>query len=479
MKELKKVLAILLCLCMCLSLLVGCANKSDAPAVESEAPAKESNSSEEPASSTEPADSEDKQEESIAGQEIVMWTFLDPVAGTSGRETALAKMIESFESETGAKVVVEPVEHSTLPAKFLAAHNAGNAPDIIWVTVSELGNCINQGALEPLDNLFMADWTEEEWADADTPAFRGGVSNEGLHYQLPFSVNCIAMIYRSDLLEAAGYDVGDGSAFEDWDEFKDAVANLTVEKDELTGAKRYGYGSVFPASGGDTILVSNMLLDKTGKLWNEDGTAAWANEAGVSGVNLITDLYSGGYMSDTALTDTIENLYEDFKAGKYAMINGPSTRLQNLIAGASFDPTTIRMMPYPSDSEEYSASVLGGWCAGVWSGSENKVAAGLFLEHMFYNDYLWVTEGGQPPVLRSTEAKLEEAGFFDDPANLYVRDISNCIANATVAQPTDYSISGWKNDVNNAMQEIMVNGVDVMDALSAAEASFNERNCDD
>lgn len=414
--------------------------------------------------------------ENIAGQEIVMWTFLDPVSGTTGRETALAKMIEQFEAETGAKVTVEPIEHSTLQAKFLAAHNVGNAPDIVWITVGQLGGCIQAGALEPLDALFMNDWTAEQWADADSIPVKSGVTEDGVHYQLPFSVNSICLIYRADLLEEAGYTFEGTETFENWAEFCKAAETLTVEKDELTGAKRYGYGGVYPASGGDPNIGINMLLGVNGSLIHEDGTANFANEAGVNAIAMIKDLYDRGLLSSTCVTDTIENLYEDFKAGKYAMITGPSTRLANIIEGASFDPSTIRMMPYPCDNGDLSPAMLGGWCAGVWSGSENKTAAGKFLEFMFLNDYLWVTEGGQPPVLASTVDRLESEGFFDDPTNNYVRNIMTCVTQATTPLPTDHLITGYAGDLNYAAQEVLVNGADPMDALKEAEELFNERN---
>ena len=417
-------------------------------------------------------------EEGIAGQEIVMWTFLDPVSGTSGREIALAKIIEAFEAETGAKVTVEPVEHSTLQAKFLAAHNVGNAPDIVWVTVTQLGTCIKNGALAPLDDLFMNDWTEEQWADADSMPVKSGVGEDGLHYQLPFSVNFIALIYREDLLAEAGYKFSDTETFPSWAEFCEAIKKLTVEKDELTGAKRYGYGGVYPASAGDPNLVVNTLLGVYGSMIKDDGTANFANEAGVGAVEMIRDLYSEGYISSTAVTDTIENLYEDFKAGNYAMITGPSTRLANIIAGASFDPSTIKIMPYPSDNGDFSPSMLGGWCAGVWSGSAHKEAAGKFLEYMFLNDYLWTTDGGQPPVLASTIEKLDAEGFFEDASRNYIRDVMNCVTKATLPPPKDFSISGYQGDLNNVVQEVLVNDADIMEALEAAEESFNERNLD-
>ena len=403
---------------------------------------------------------------------IKMWTFLNPESKTDGRGMALAKMVKEFEKNSGNKVVVESMDYTTIAAKFLAATNAGNAPDIIWVSVSDIGNVISQGVLEPLDNLFMKDWTKQQWADADTAAFHEG-ETDGMHYQLPFSANYIGLIVRSDLLKAAGYSI-DG--FKDWNEFREACAKLTVEKDARTGTKRYGYGSAYPTSGGDTMIISNLLLDKNGKIWEKDGRAAWANDAGVKAVELVKGLYSKGYMSTTALTDTVNQLYEDFKSGKYAMINGPSSRLGNIYSGASFDPATIHLIPYPSDTVKYAPSILSGWCAGVWEGSSCKQAAGKFLEYMFLADADWVMMGKQPPLLRSTGAKLEAAGFYADGTNNYVKDIINCINNASFAQPTDISISGWKNDLDIVFQNVLANGMDPLKALQKAEKDFNERN---
>lgn len=41
--------------------------------------------------------------------------------------------------------------------KFLAAHNAGNAPDIIWVVTDFLGDAIGSGSLASLNDLFIKD----------------------------------------------------------------------------------------------------------------------------------------------------------------------------------------------------------------------------------------------------------------------------------------------------------------------------------
>src|SRR5690349_3399799 len=87
---------------------------------------------------------------------VTMWTFLDPVK-TSGREVALKSMIDAFEKANPTiKVKVEPQVFSELMAKFLAAHNTGSAPDIIWVNTENMGALMKSGAAADLNELITS-----------------------------------------------------------------------------------------------------------------------------------------------------------------------------------------------------------------------------------------------------------------------------------------------------------------------------------
>ena len=120
---------------------------------------------------------------------IRMWTFLDPTNTTNGRSVALQKMIDRFEEENpGVKIVVEPQQWDTMTGKFMAAATTGEAPDIMWCARDELFGVLNAGLLEPLENLFMADWTEEEINDVDDGFFRFG-ERDGKHYTLCLNKN--------------------------------------------------------------------------------------------------------------------------------------------------------------------------------------------------------------------------------------------------------------------------------------------------
>ena len=133
-----------------------------------------------------------------------MWTFLDPEAD-NGRSKALKQMIETFESENpGIKIVVETQDWEQMTPSFCRTCG-GQCADIIWCIMDEMGAALDLGALEPLENLFLKSWTEEEIADIDDSFFNFGV-RDGKHYQITHSRNYyMAMYYRADLFEEKGW----------------------------------------------------------------------------------------------------------------------------------------------------------------------------------------------------------------------------------------------------------------------------------
>lgn len=406
------------------------------------------------------------------GITLRMWTFLDP-SKTSGREKALKQILDGFEKEYKIKVIVEPQVWDVMTSKFFAANNAGNAPDIQWVNMDDMGTAIKQKTLVPFEDLFMKDWTPEQLADVEGSFWDYG-SVDGKHYQMGFSRNYIGIIYREDILKEAGYTV----PFKNWDEFREAAKKLTVEKDSITGIKRYGFGAGLSLDKCDPWFISNMLLAEKGSLFGADGKAAWANDTGVKAVNLFTDMMNADKsIPESVVTQSPEDIYKDFSSGKYAMINGGSVRIEKLQGDCVFDPNTIQIMPFPSyEDGKASPAAITGWSVGVWSGSKYKQEAGKFVEYMFSpkSDKLWVEEGGQVPMNKSTLELSKD--FLSNPAKRYLTDTANCLQNAAWVQPTDFTLTGWRSDFCQAMQDITTKKVEPMKALQDAEKAFNERN---
>lgn len=465
-KRVKQCTSLILVMLMATALVTGCGSSADSSTPQM--PDSSISSADDSANAaTTAADT------SVSGEEQIvrMWTFLDPEAD-NGRSKALKQIITTFEAENpGVKIVVEPQDWEQMTPKFFAAHAAGNAPDIIWCIMDEMGAALDLGALEPLENLFLKDWTEEEIADIDDTFFNFGV-RDGKHYQITHSRNYMALYYRADLFEDKGLEVP-----KTWDEFVEVCKELT-EVDPDTGIMRYGFGQAFNVDQVDPQIMTTRLLETQGNLFTDDGKANWANAAGEEALKFQLDCINEyGITPEAAINLTGEELFTEFSAGKYAIISGGVVRMTTVRADVPFDPSAVQVMLYPSvDGNSHAPGTINGWCVGVWSGSKVKEAAGKFVEAMMSpeSDELWVTLGGQLAVRKSTVENLSD--FYQNPDNHYLTIVAEGIANAGWPQPTDYPVSSWKNDLNNAAQKVLVDKVSIPEALSSVANDFNERN---
>jgi multiple sugar transport system substrate-binding protein len=390
---------------------------------------------------------------------IRMWTFLDPTNTDNGRSVALKQMMDEFEAENpGVKVVVEPQDWTTMTAKFMAAATTDMAPDLMWCARDELYGVLNAGALEPLENLFMKDWTAEEINDVDDGFFQFG-ERDGKHYTLTLNKNCTGLFYREDLLEAAGLEVPTT-----FDELYDAAVALTGK--EESGIDRYGLGMSFSTESNDAQAIINWLLQENGDLFNDDGTANWANDAGVAAIEWTQKCIDDGVTPSESVNTTIEDIYTEFAAGKYAMAIASAVRLANLRETASFDGSTIQFAPLPG------ATIIDGWFVGVWSGSPHKEEAGKFLEKMYSpeSDLKWIELGGQAPNRKSTVESLE---ITDE--NKYMEAMLQAFGEGWLPSNTEAYV-GWKLDLNYPIQSVLTDGTDPMKALQDAEKIFNTDN---
>lgn len=255
----KKLLAILLAMVMLVSM-VACAAAEPATPTEPKAAA---NTGDE-------AEPDDVQKE----VNLRMWTFLDPANPTNARAEVLGDLIAEFEAANpGVTVTVEPQDYTMLSSKFFAAHQTGEAPDIIMIMPVDLGQAMSIGCLEPLENMFMSEWSEEEIADFSNAIFNS-TDDAALHYCFPMFMNLYSILYRSDLFEAKGIE----PKFETWDELFEAAKKLTFVDEN--GNQVYGLGSAYSLDVTEPQnFLSLSLVSQEGSMFKElhrkSLTACW------------------------------------------------------------------------------------------------------------------------------------------------------------------------------------------------------------
>ncbi len=406
-----------------------------------------------------------------SAQTIRMWTFLNP-AGNAPREKALAEIIANFEkANPGAKVSVEPQVWDQMTPKFLAAAQQGTAPDIVWVITDLLGDAIKSGSLADLNKLFVDKWSADRKKD-NAGAYWDLCQVDGKQYCMFQSRNYVGLYYRPDLLKEAGIDP---DKLTTWPAFIDAAKKLTA-KDSSGAVTRYGFGQAWSEAQPDPQIVIPYMLAKQGDLFDAQGRGRFATPAGIEGLTLQTDMVTKHEVTPKLVTSwTVDDLYEQFSAGRVAMITGASVRVSTLQARMGKDK--VGFMLYPGvDGKPHSPGVMAGWAVGVWSKGKNVDLAGKFVEYMggAEADKIWVNMGGQTPGLASTPATMPQ--FFADPANAYLAVAGKGSATAGWLAPIAFSVGGYRQALNKAAQEVVTNGLSPKEALERAERDFNRRN---
>lgn len=404
-------------------------------------------------------------------QSLRMWTFLNPT-GNAPREKALAEIIAAFEkANPGAKIEVETQVWDQMTPKFLAAAQQGTAPDIVWAITDLLGDAIKSGALADLKPLFVSNWSPEQVKD-NAGAYWDLCNVDGKQYCLFTSRNYIGLYYRKDVFKEAGIDP---ASLTTWPAFIDAAKKLTV-KDAGGSVTRYGFGQAWSESQADPQIMTAYLLGKQGTLFDEKGRGRFATAAGVEGLSLQTEMVTKHEVSPKqAATWTSDDLYEQFSAGRAAIITGASVRVSTLQARMGADKVGFMLFP-GSDGKPHSSGVMAGWAVGIWSKGKNMALAGKFVDFMNgpEADKIWVVKGGQTPALASTPKTLPD--FFADPANEYLAVAGKGSATAGWLAPIEFSVGGYRQALNKAAQEVVINGVTPQAALERAERDFNRRN---
>ncbi len=404
---------------------------------------------------------------------VRMWTFLNPNGEKlTLRNLALRKIIDGFESQNkDVKISVEPQQWDIMTAKFYAAHAANNAPDIAWLLVDEFAEALKLGALTDLESLFVNRWSTADVEDVRDSTWDYG-SQGGKHYAICLSRNLTpAIVYRKDLLQQNGISV----PIKTWDDFIAAAQKLTG-RDPKTGIQRWGFGQAFLTGKVDVPLYFSMMLSEQQDVFTNDGKANWSTAAGIKALRLSVDMIKKYKITpETSISISSEDLYSEFISGKYAMITGTAVRIPTLRQQASaFSGSDIDLMLLPGwDGKGHSLAGVSGWCVGVSSKSKVKQQAGAFLEFMSNreSDKLWLLEGGQIPIRKSTVSALPD--FFGKPENKYISLAAEGIANFSWAPPKEFSISGYREALCLAVQDIITNNTPIETALQKGVAEFN------
>jgi len=186
------------------------------------------------------------------------------IVGNPQMEDIASLTPELFTADTGIEVNYTILEEQTLREIVTRDVGAGGEQfDVVMIGMFEAPQFGANGWLNDL-NTFAAD-TPEWNGDDIIPAVRGGLSFEGSLYAAPFYAESSFVMYRQDLLEAAGQTMPDAPT---WDEV--AAIARAVDSDDVAGICLRG-----KPGWGDLGAAFTTVLNTFGGTWwtaNDDGS---------------------------------------------------------------------------------------------------------------------------------------------------------------------------------------------------------------
>jgi len=443
----KKILALLLALCMIFAL-AACGQQA-APA---EQPAAEEPAAEEPAAEApaaeEPAADEITLDVIICqyGPNTQEWFLGSGMNGTN--------FVDKFEAENpGIKLNLEVVSWNDVYTVVDTRIAAGNAPDILNIDV--FANYATDGLLLP-----VSEYCPEELYNDFFPSFIAQSVIDDTVWAVPDLASARAMFYNVDMLNEVGVEVPTT-----WSELED-VSQAIID---FYNGEVYPWGVDMTTDEGQAAFAY-YTWGNGGGFVDADGNWAVNSPENVEAIKFAVDLVNKGFTNPNPATQTRYDLQDMFAAGKMAMLIAPN-QLPTYVAdkGGTINMATANI-PAADGKTSSSVGVMDRIMAFKDDSAPDQAARneaiGKFLT-FFYNpeNYVgWVSMEGFLPAVNSAVEALVAA---DPSFEAWLDVLGGCQFYPTAKAEWDQVKQGVI-----AAEQAALTGADVQAELDALQAQL-------
>ena len=343
---------------------------------------------------------------------LMWWQDVDKV------QEAWFSEFKRFEAETGIHVEVEVLGFSDMYKKLTIAF-ASKSPeyDVLYTVPQWLNAYASKGFLEPLNDRITADLEElyvQGWKDP--------LSYDGKIYSLPKTIGPRIVYYNKEIFKEAGVEEPPVS----WNEL------LNIAKTISNNTDHDGFVYYFNGTG-SYYLMAMLLNGSGGKMFTEDGAAAFNGPKGIKAVKFLKELFS--YMPKSSLQWENTRLSNEYFLKGDAGITFAQSKLWNNIN----DEETSNVKGkcgyaiVPGDGEENMRSGT----RTVWEGlaiskfSKNKDAAWEFIK--------WATTN-----LEHTQKIFDVPGFVPPLKEFFKYNAENLVLK-TILEQISYPGETWES----------------------------------
>ena len=270
-------------------------------------------------------------------EQLLIWSYYETEAQANG----LDKLTASFnESQDKYQVSWEYVPMTEFEKKISRAYTEQELPDVVIIDNPDMKKFIQLDMFEDISEYASTLNLDTDYYEASVDT----IKYNDKYYGVPFNSNNVCLIYRSDLLKAAGV-----TPPKTWDELKETAKLLSKDG-------TYGFlMSAMDSEQGSFQLLSWVMAAS-------DSDTQLTREAISESYDYLAGLFLDGCMPADCLNYSQTDIARRFIEGDIAMMeNGPWVFPMLDEAGISYG-----LSPMPMDKR--NAVILGGENLGIIKG---------------------------------------------------------------------------------------------------------------
>jgi sorbitol/mannitol transport system substrate-binding protein len=329
---------------------------------------------------------------------------------------------------------------------------SGGQFDIMTIGMYEAPIWAERGWLVSLDGL-----PEDYDIDDILPAMRAGLSFDGSLYAAPFYGESSMVMYRTDLMEAAGLEMPQEPT---WADIEAAAAAMTDRDNNINGICIRGR-----AGWGENMAFITTVANSFGARWfDENWNAQLDSPEWLEAVTFYNNLLQNYGPPGAANNGFNENLtlFQQGRCGMWIDATVAASFVTNPSDSTVADSVGFALAPN-KDGLEKRANWLWAWALAIPAGTQQEEAAMQFINWATSKDYLELVaerEGWANVPPGSRISLYENPEYASVPfADMTLRSINAADPNNPTVEPVPYvgiqfvAIPEWAGIGTSAGQE--------------------------
>ena len=381
-------------------------------------------------------------------------------------------LTDDFTEATGHEVEWVTLEENVLRQRVTTdITTKGGQFDIMTIGMYETPIWAKNGWLVALDDL-----GEDYDVDDLLPAMRNGLSYDGTLYAAPFYGESSMIMYRTDLMEAAGLEMPEAPT---WEFIRDAAVAMTDKDNEIYGICLRG-----KAGWGENMAFLTAMSNSFGARWfDENWQAQFDSEAWNETLTFYLDMMDKAGPPGASNNGFNENLslFQQGKCGMWIDATVAASFVTNPDDSTVADKVGFALAPDTGKGKR--GNWLWAWALAIPAGTDNEGAAKEFIEWATSKAYieLVASEEGWANVPPGARVSLyENPNYKDIPfAEMTLKSIQSADPIEPTVDPVPYQgvqfvaipeFAGFATEVGQEFSAALAGQQSADEALEKAQA---------